>query len=180
MNTNSVINIPLTTSDENGNLNKEEVLIWKGESSQIVNFGHHFICIFIIAGVFFLGLKFSPYIFWVIPIVVLKMLYNWYFTKSAKYILTTQRLIRKSGIINVITFEIELYRIKDALLFEPILLRIFSLGNIYLASSQKSTHNFTIQAVSNAAQLREVIRTLVEKRRSEKGVSEFDGGIFNN
>ena len=114
------------------------------------------------------------------PIVLLKMIYNWYFIKSAKYILTTQRLIRKSGIINVITFEIELYRIKDALLFEPILLRIFSMGNIYLASSQKSTHNFTIEAVSNATQLREVIRTLVEKRRSEKGVSEFDGGIFNN
>ncbi len=179
MNTNNVIHIPFTSTDKDATT-KDEVLVWKGESSQIVNLGHHFICIILIGGLFFLGLKFSPYIFWAIPIVLLKMIYNWYFIKSAKYILTTQRLIRKSGIINVITFEIELYRIKDALLFEPILLRIFSLGNIYLASSQKSTHNFTIQAVSNATQLREVIRTLVEKRRSEKGVSEFDGGIFNN
>ena len=82
--------------------------------------------------------------------------------------------------LNVVTFEIELYRIKDALLYEPLFLRIFSLGNIYLASSQRSTHNFTIEAITNAAQLREVIRNLVEKRRTEKGVGEFDGGSFNN
>jgi uncharacterized membrane protein YdbT with pleckstrin-like domain len=178
MKNNALINIPYATQ-ANATPNAEAV-VWRGESSQIVNIGKYFIATLIMFGFYYSGLKFSAYLYWGIPIVLLKMIYDWYYTKSAKYILTNQRLIRKSGIFNVITFEIELYRIKDALLFEPIFLRLFALGNIYLASSQKSTHNFTIQAVSNANQLREVIRTLVEKRRTEKGVSEFDGGIFNN
>jgi hypothetical protein len=179
MNANNFYRTPVIAAQQQSQANSETV-VWQGTSSQWINFLHNIVCALIIIGLYVAAIKFSVYIFIGIPIILIKFLYNWYYTRTAKYILTNQRLIRKSGVINVVTFEIELYRIKDALLYEPIHLRLFSLGNIYLASSQRATHNFTIEAVQQAAQLREVIRNLVEKRRTEKGVGEFDASSFNN
>jgi hypothetical protein len=177
MNINSFYNLPAQAAQGNSNA---EAVVWSGSSSQLVNLKSYLFCSLLIIGLYIAAIKYYNYLLLGIPVVALKMLYDWYFTRTAKYILTNQRLIRKSGVLNVVTFEIELYRIKDALLYEPILLRICSLGNIYLASSQRTTSNFTIEAVPRAGQLREVIRSLVETRRTEKGVGEFDASSFLN
>jgi uncharacterized membrane protein YdbT with pleckstrin-like domain len=178
MKANSFYNIPVISAHSQAVGN--ESVVWTGRSSQLVNLKGNIISLVLIVALYIAAIKWYSYLLLGIPLIAVKMVYDWYYTHSAKYVLTNQRLIRKSGILNVVTFEIELYRVKDALLFEPLLLRLVSLGNIYLSSSQRSTHNFTIEAVPDAAQLRELIRKLVETRRSEKGVGEFDASNYYN
>jgi uncharacterized membrane protein YdbT with pleckstrin-like domain len=157
---------------------KEEQVVWQGKSSQLVNLRNFVVYSIISIVLIYLGSRFSVYIMGGALICVAKMLYDWCYTNTALYILTNQRIIHRSGVLDKTTFEIELYRVKDALLFEPLFLRFFSLGNIKLSSSQKSTHNFMIEAVAHSTSLRETIRKLVEKRRAEKGVGEFDTTSF--
>jgi hypothetical protein len=51
---------------------------------------------------------------------------------------------------------------------------MFGLGTISLMSSQRSTQIFELTAIKDAIQIREQLRHLVEKRRNEKGVGEYD------
>jgi uncharacterized membrane protein YdbT with pleckstrin-like domain len=137
---------------------EEERDVWYGTPSQIVNLGT-----FIIMGL----------LFWlVIPLFVI--LWRWLVIKCTKYELTTQRLRTRHGVINKQTDEIELYRVRDYRYEQPLLLRMFSLGNIVMQTSDKTHPVFTLRAVHNGEELRNVIRTHVEQNRTRKGVREVD------
>ena len=56
----------------------------------------------------------------------------------------------------------------------PFVLRLFSLGNITLRTSDKSTPIVRLKAVPKAENLREVIRQHVEDMREKKQVREVD------
>jgi uncharacterized membrane protein YdbT with pleckstrin-like domain len=101
-------------------------------------------------------------------------LYHYLIVNAATYTITNQRLISKIGLFNRATSEIELYRVKDVHLFEPLQLRMFGLGTIHLISSQKSSPLSELKAIKDAVELREQLRHLVENRRNEKGVGEYD------
>jgi uncharacterized membrane protein YdbT with pleckstrin-like domain len=155
--------------------NNGELIIWKGTSSQLLNFGHYAIAVIIIGASVFASLHFA--ITSLLLIGLLALLYAFYqylVVNAATYTITTQRLIRKIGLFNRTTSEIELYRVKDVHLFEPLQLRMFGLGTIHLISSQKSSPLFELKAVKGAVGLREQLRHLVENRRNEKGVGEYD------
>jgi len=155
--------------------NAGEQVIWKGSSSQLLNFRHFAIAIIIMAVSVWASLHFQvTAILLVTLIALLYALYNYLVVNAASYTLTNQRIIRRIGLFNRTTFEVELYRVKDVHLFEPLQLRMFGLGTIHLISSQRSTPVFELTAVKNAAELREQLRHLVENRRNEKGVGEYD------
>lgn len=155
--------------------NAGEQIVWKGASSQLVNFKHYVIAILVAAASIWASLAFAITLLSVpVLLAVLYALYHYLVVNVATYTLTNQRIIRRYGLMNRTTFEIELYRVKDVHLFEPLQLRLFGLGTIHLMSSQKSTPVFEITAVKNAANLREQLRHLVETRRNEKGVGEYD------
>lgn len=136
----------------------EEAHVWSGTPSQVLNLPTFLLC-----GLFF----------WLVfPLFI--MLWKWLVVKSTKYELTSQRLMTRYGVINKKMDELELYRVKDYKLDEPFFLRIFSLGNIFIEASDKSHSNLVIKAVPNVEELRNLIRTNVERRRDEKGVREVD------
>lgn len=155
-----------------------ESTIWTGKSSQILNVKNFTIFGVIAIGSLVAANYYSGWISIVAGLCVLRMLYSWFYINTATYTLTNQRIIRKEGVFSRVTFEIELYRVKDVLLLEPFIYRLFSLGNIRLVSSQKTTHNLVLDAIHKPAELREQIRKLVETRRTEKGVGEFDTGNY--
>ncbi len=76
--------------------------------------------------------------------------------------------------LNRKTDELELYRVRDYQLVEPFFLRLFSLGNVVLRTSDRSNPVVTIKAVENGEELREKLRQYVEECRTHKGVREFD------
>lgn len=155
--------------------NSGEQIVWTGKSSQVLNL-KHYIPALILAGVFvWAAVKFdNNYVFLGVLLALLYALYHFVILNSASYTLTNQRIIRRYGVLNRTTFEIELYRVKDVHLYEPLQLRMFGLGTISLISSQRSTQIFEITAISKAADIREQLRYLVERRRNEKGVGEYD------
>jgi uncharacterized membrane protein YdbT with pleckstrin-like domain len=136
----------------------EEKLIWSGTPSQVIN----------IPAFIFWGL-----LFWlVVPLFVI--LWQWLVVKMTKYELTTERFRTRTGVINKKMDELELYRVRDYKLDHPIWLRLFSLGNIILQTSDLSNPTIKIRAIPNSEHVREQIRTHVEACRVKKGVRELD------
>ena len=74
------------------------------------------------------------------------------------------------------TDELELYRVKDTAYEQPFFLRLFSLANIILTTSDVSTPQVMIDAIpaEEARQLRETIRICVEQSRDRTRVREVD------
>jgi len=136
----------------------EERSVWNGNPSQVVN-----LPAFILLGLFF----------WlVIPLFVI--LWKWLVVKYTKYELTTERLHLRHGVLNKETDDLELYRVRDYKLEQPFWLRIFSLGNIVLKTSDRSHPEVTIKAIKDGEAMRELLRKYVEECRVKKRVREVD------
>ena len=135
-----------------------EVDVWSGSPSQIKNLGVYIACgiisLTIIGAVFAI-----PYAFW-----------KYFVVRCQRYELTSQRLKLHSGVLNKKIDELELYRVKDTKLEQPLFLRIFGLGNVTLISSDTTTPVSLVYAIKDAKELREQIRALVEGRRDQKRV----------
>lgn len=95
-------------------------------------------------------------------------------TFCQKYILSEQQFKEQYGVLSRYTHTLELYRIKDISLEEPLLLRAFGLSNIYLATSDRSTPFVIIRGVRSGEKLLELLRHKVEEARSIRGVREVD------
>lgn len=135
-----------------------EIKQWEGTPSQVTNLG-----------VFVLAVLFSWLVF---PLFI--ALWRWLVTKNTKYVLTSQRLRTETGVFNKTTDEVELYRVRDYRVDRPFLLRLFSLGNVVLTTSDKSHPLVVINAVPGSEELREQIRSAVEEMRQLKGIREID------
>jgi len=135
-------------------MSSDESTVWQGRPSQVVNFKYYLACLLIIP---------IPFAFW-----------KWLQTRCFSYELTTQRLRIAQGVFSRTTDELELYRIKDLSLVQPFFLRLFSLGNVVLLTSDRSTPKLTIEAVADAGDLHEKLRRLVEELRDRKRVREVD------
>jgi uncharacterized membrane protein YdbT with pleckstrin-like domain len=132
--------------------------IWSGTPSQVVNLGQ-----FVLWGL----------LFWLVfPLFII--LWQWLVIRNTKYELTSERLRTRRGVINKKVDDLELYRVKDYKHEQPFFLRMFSLGNIILETSDKSHRFVKIAAVPDVEELREKIRSCVEKRRDQKRVREID------
>lgn len=132
--------------------------VWFGTPSQVVNLGT-----FIIMGIFF----------WLVfPLFII--LWKWLVVKNIKYELTTERLRTRYGVLNKKIDELELYRVRDYQFEQPFFLRLFSLGNIVLQTSDRSHPEVTLRAIPDGENLRERLRTHVEACRTTKRVREVD------
>jgi len=84
------------------------------------------------------------------------------------------RLVFRSGVFNRKTEEIELYRVRDSSLDEPLLLRLFGTGNIVLYATDSSAATFVLRAVKAAADVRQKLRAAVEAARDQKRVRSIE------
>lgn len=147
----------------------QEKIVWIGEQGQIVN-----LKTYIILGIISLPLILSvvgiPFIIPIIPII----LYVYFSTKANKYELTTERLKTYKGIFSKTVEDLELYRVTDTKVEQPFLLNIFGYGNIVLITSDRTTPIVKINAIKDAKNIREQIRTLVEARRDKKQIQTVE------
>ena len=137
-----------------------ESIIWKGNPSQWSNFLSFLIC----------GIL-APM---TLGISLIVAAYKYLIVRTWEFEITDERVIETKGILSKNTDECELYRIKDIKLSQPFWLRLVGLSNLILASSDRSHPSISIPAIANGNELREKIRTAVEKRRDNKGVREVD------
>src|SRR5262245_48322667 len=97
-------------------MSAQEKLIWEGSPSQVVNLGTYVVC----GLLFFLVVP----IFWAI--------WKWIENRCNVYTVTDQRIRMVSGVLNKRTDSLELYRVKDVVLLQPLKLRLFGVGDIEL------------------------------------------------
>ncbi|WP_299604012.1 PH domain-containing protein [uncultured Aquimarina sp.] len=133
--------------------------IWKGTPSQWMNFMFYICCVILIV-VFGLGLILA--------------LWKFLDTKYNKVTITDQRIIEKRGILSISTNQLELYRVKDIRLEQPLILRIFGLSNIILTTSDSTDPLYILKGIEEGNTLTEKIRIAVDRRRDVKGVKELD------
>lgn len=87
------------------------------------------------------------------------------------YKLTEEKLMIESGFLNKREEEIRLYRILDITLKRTLGERLFGLGTIHCCSADKSTPEFDISGIRNAAQVKNQLSDLVEAERTARRVS---------
>lgn len=100
----------------------------------------------------------------------------WSFTR---YLLTDERLLIDTGLLNRKEEEIRLYRILDITLKRPFGQRLWGLGTIHLCTADKSTPEMDIKRIKNSREIKNMLSDMVERERNEKriGAREFMGAV---
>jgi uncharacterized membrane protein YdbT with pleckstrin-like domain len=132
----------------------EEQTIWKGPSSQALYFGTYTLCVL--------------FCWLIVPAIY--GICKWIQVRCRVYEITTERVRIRSGVFSKSTEELELYRVTDYAVVEPFWLRLFKVGNIQLKTSDDSSPELVLEALPNAAALRDEIRKNVEICRERKKV----------
>ena len=83
-------------------------------------------------------------------------------------------LIEKTGILNVSTEEVLLYRVKDIRLYEPLLYRLVGLSKLTIITSDYTNPSVVLYGIKNGEELMTIIRQLVANSRKIEGVKEID------
>ncbi len=94
--------------------------------------------------------------------------FPWSFTR---YMFNGEKLIIKTGFLNIHEEEIRLYRIMDVTLCRPIWQRIFKLGTITLNSSDKTTPIIEIKCIKNPEAVKNKLSDYIENARKKNRVS---------
>jgi uncharacterized membrane protein YdbT with pleckstrin-like domain len=154
-----------------------ERTMWVGRPSQWINFGVYFLGTILMAGGAFAAVvrpeATLPAVGFA-ALVALFLFWKWLVVRTTQLTLTNQRLSVRQGVLSRRRHDLELYRIKDTALDEPLLLRMVSLANIEITSSDRSHPHFVVRAVRDAEPLRQMMRSTVEKLREARGVREVD------
>jgi membrane protein YdbS with pleckstrin-like domain len=151
-----------------------ENVVWKGRSSQIVNF-LPFVISLLIAAIFIVpSFFFSPFIAIGALIPLAYAAWLWLNTKVKVFEFTTERLRVYEGVLNQEINEVELYRVKDTKIQKPFWIRLFGLSTLIIDTSDRSSPVVEIAAVRNGSEIREKLRAQVEILRDRKRVREVD------
>jgi uncharacterized membrane protein YdbT with pleckstrin-like domain len=136
----------------------QEQTVWKGTPSHVINLGPYALCILLC---------------WlVVPVFILA--WKWLVVRTTVYEVTTQRLRLRTGVFNKKIEDLELYRVKDFRVDQPLFLRLFSVANVVLETSDRSHPHVVLRAVPDAEALTDHIRETVESLRHSRGVREVD------
>lgn len=136
----------------------ESSLLWTESEGQIANALAYLVCgllCWLIAPLFY-------------------ALYRFLQTACHNYSLTDQRLREASGILFRQTDELELYRVKDIRVQQPLLQRLVGCGRIVMMTSDRSTPVVVLNAIGNPLAVADLLRDCVERCRVAKGVREID------
>ena len=151
-----------------------EAKLWEGTSSQWLHFWYFVLCGLLAVLFIWLGIKFS--VWWLLGILGAAVMagVRWLLTRTTVYSLTNERLLIARGILDRHQDNLELYRVRDYALTQPLFLRMLGLGNLLLITSDTMTPNVTLQAIKDAEGVREKLRHAVEAARDRKRVRSMD------
>ena len=128
---------------------EEERVVWEGRPSQMVNLGTYVACALLL---------------WlVVPVFVAAQ--RFLQLHCTRYRLTTERFEITKGVLSRRVDQIELYRVKDLSVEEPLWLRLVGRGNLIVRSSDRTHPVLVLQGLRECRMLRDRVRGLVEKRR---------------
>ena len=150
--------------------------IWTGSPSQVKN-----ALSFLFAAILALAILFLSLIVWFWPpgvgfvgIPVIYALCRWLAVGAQRFELTSERLLCSRGFLSRTTDSLELYRVKDMRIIQPLHLRLFGLENIELLTSDETSPSIFIDHIPSSFRLLDKIRAQVEACRVAKGTREVE------
>lgn len=146
---------------------------WESSPSQWLNLWHYLIALVMAGGAVAAGI-FMPPLFGLLAIPFVYALWRYLIIRCTRYILTSQRLRIRTGVLNQNLEEIELYRVKDMNLARIWWMRLAGLTRIDLQTSDRSMPNVRFEAIRDGERVRELLRSRVEHMRDRKRVREMD------
>ena len=155
-------------------MSENEQIIWQGKPSQILNFNAYLLAAAVALLIIIFSFAWHGWIFWLIIFPLAFALQKFLIINSINYELTSERIRVITGIFSKNFEEIELYRVRDYSIIQPFFLRIFSLGNVLLKTSDKTMPDLTLTAIRDFIEVKDKIRERVEVLRKEKDIKEID------
>ena len=95
----------------------------------------------------------------------------WSFTV---YTLDEEKLLVKTGVLNLTEDEIRLYRIKDITLKQSFGQRILGIGTLHCCSSDATMTEFDIKHIKKPRETRDLLSRLIEEERLRKRVRNLE------
>lgn len=139
-------------------LEQENRLEWTGRPSHLLYLKDYLLCLL--------------FFFLVFPVFIL--LYKFLTVRTTTYTLSKGRIVSSHGILSKTFDELELYRVKDYRVTQSFIQRLFNVGTVELITSDKTHSTFSLRAIKDPAETKDMIRNSVESLRTEKKVREFD------
>ena len=157
---------------------EEERILWEGSPSPVIGWRSLTLSLVIISGAVTAWWLIPQYpLPWVLATIALGLIpgfWRWVTISSTRYQLTTERLITARGLLTREVNDLELYRVKDMVLIQPLLLRLCGCGHLRLKTSDFSNPTLELHAIVQARKVMDLMRQRVEIMRAAKGVHEVD------
>jgi uncharacterized membrane protein YdbT with pleckstrin-like domain len=152
----------------------QEQTIFRGSSSPWIKLRTFVLCGIVLGAAVVFGFILSGptryVLFGLAAVTVIYLIAEWLMVKMRVYEVTSERIRVTQGVFTRRTDELELYRVKDTTLIEPLSLRLLSLGHIEVVSHDVSIPVLRLEAIKGAKALREELRKSIETCRDRKRV----------
>lgn len=131
-------------------------------------FGLLFIAVALLVGAFWLNMLCLP------AIVVLAMaFYRFFYIRLTLYILTEETLKIRTGIFSYTLVTLELYRVKDYVIKQNLIMRILKIMTLTLFTTDKQDVVITLNGIPQS-NLNDTIRDLVQRARAKSKIIEIN------
>ncbi|SDH53155.1 membrane protein YdbS, contains bPH2 (pleckstrin homology) domain [Pedobacter terrae] len=131
-------------------------------------FGLLFIAIGLLVGAFWLNMLCLP------AIVVLAMaFYRFFYIRLTLYILTAETLKIRTGIFSYTLVTLELYRVKDYVIKQNLIMRILKIMTLTLFTTDKQDVVIALNGIPQS-NLNDTIRDLVQRARAKSKIIEIN------
>ncbi|MGC3989604.1 MAG: PH domain-containing protein [Chthoniobacteraceae bacterium] len=157
-----------------------EETIWTGHSSHIKYFWSYVmsaLLALVIAGGVVFGMLQYQWPWYLLALAMLPILMAFWKSlrvRSRVFHLTTERLLLTEGILNKATDSLELYRVRDLRVLQPLWQRMFGLETIQLDTTDDDTPHILVDYIPADLRLADKFREQVEACRVKKGVRDLD------
>ena len=101
----------------------------------------------------------------------------WIARMRLRFVLTTQRIERREGIVTIRRTSLDLFRIEDFEIVEPFFLRLRGAGNLRIWSLDQDEPDLVLPAIPNVAEVYEKLRVLTREERSRARVRVVEGDV---
>ncbi|WP_345952157.1 MULTISPECIES: PH domain-containing protein [unclassified Mucilaginibacter] len=131
-------------------------------------FGLLFIAVALLVGAFWLNTLCLP------AIVVLAMaFYRFFYIRLTLYILTAETLKIRTGIFSYTLVTLELYRVKDYVIKQNLIMRILKIMTLTLFTTDKQDVVIALNGIPQS-NLNDTIRDLVQRARAKSKIIEIN------
>lgn len=110
---------------------------------------------------------------WLLALLTLGLaaLYFWFDAAGRRFKITNQRLVLKTGVLSVRTDFVELYRITDLDVEEPLFERMLGYGRLVIASSDRSDPTLVLRGIQRPEALADQLRACIEEQKRARSVT---------